>query len=335
MKKLNAALGIPVFALIFFLFSPFSLASSPSDAAQSYFEEASELNKQRRHDEAIEKLIQAVTLSVETHKYHQALHLTYIATRRGPQGIQLYKDLIRKNPNSGTLRYWLGRFYLERQSLEDAAREFREATRLSPRDEHGFISLGHVYLRLGKDQEALDAYLQSNKLSPRVAVVHVGIGNIYFKREDFSRAQKEYEEALELDPSFREARYNLGVIYEKKGQFSMAVKQWQTLVEEDPNESKARERLARLYFLAGEYLDAVREYATLSQVRQSSPEVFLALGEAQIMLASTLADPDDRRQLTAGAMEAFQRTLELDPKNAPARKYLDRLKTRKPSSGKK
>lgn len=309
----------------------FLFASPSADRAKSFFEEGIELNKQRRYDEALENFTRAATLSLDTHIYHQALYRTYIALRRGPQGTQFYKDLAAKHPTNGTVRYWLGRFYLESRSLEEAAKEFREATRLAPQDEHAFVSLGHVYLRMGKEKEALETYMQANKLSPRIAVVHAGMANIHYRRKSFDKAQKEYEEALEIDPSLTEARYNLGLIYEKKGEISKAVKQWQTMVEEDPNESRAREKLARVYFLAGEYLDAAREYATLSQVKQSSPEIFFALGESQVLLAASLSDPNDRQQLIAMAIQAFQRTVELDPKNVQARKYLDRLNSQKPA----
>lgn len=308
------------------LLLPVALRAAPSEnTALSYFQEGMDLNKQRRYDEAIEKFTRAVTLDLESHKYHQALFMTYIATRRGPQAIQFYKDLVKEYPKSAVIHYWLGRLYLESQSLNDSAHEFQEATRLAPQDEHPLISLGHVYLRLGKNGKALKAYLQANRLSPHVAVVHAGLGNIYFARKDYVKAEREYDEALKTDPSLTEARYNLSLIYEKKGDFSKAVKQWQMLLDEDPNESRARERLARIYFRGGQYGDAVREYSMLSQVKQNSPEVFLALGESQIMLASTLTDPDDRNQLKNSAVQAFQRTLELDPGNAQARKYLDRL----------
>lgn len=329
MKWIVSLRLIYIAGLLLICLPRFLFASSPADQAKSYFEKGIELNKQRRYDEALEKFTQAATLSLDTHIYHQAVYRTRIALRRGPQGIQFYKDLSAKHPTNATVHYWLGRFYLENRSLEEASREFREAARLAPQDEHAFVSLGHVYLRMEKEKEALEAYLQANKLSPKIAAVHAGMGNIYYRRKSFDKAQKEYEEALAIDPSLTEARYNLGLIYEKKGEISKAVKQWQTMVEEDPNESRAREKLARVYFLAGEYLDAAREYATLSQVKRSSPEIFLALGESQLLLAASLSDPKDRQQLIAMAIEAFQRTIELDPKNDQARKYLDRLKSKK------
>ena len=300
-----------------------SHAATSEETAKSSFEEGMGLNKQRRYDEALEKFTRAVALDLENPRYHQALFLTYIALRRGLQAVQFYKDLLKENPKSAAVHYWLGRLYLESRSMEDAVQEFREAARLAPQDEHAFISLGHVYLRLGRDKEAFNAYHRANQLVPHVAVVHAGLGHIHYRHNEDTKAQKEYEEALKLDSSLTEARYNLSLIYERQGKLSKAMKEWQTLLDEDPNESQARERLARAYYRTERYDDAVREYSTLSQVRQSSPEVFLALGEAQIMMAASLADPDDRNQLRNLAVQAFQRTLELDPGNEQARKYLE------------
>jgi tetratricopeptide (TPR) repeat protein len=299
--------------------------ASLNAAAEAAFQEGVDLNKQQQFNQAVEQLTRAVTWSPETHRYHQALVLTMIATRRGPQAIHFYNELVQRYPKSGVVHYWLGRLYLERQSFDDAAREFEAARRLAPQDEHPLISLGHVYLRQGKDEKALTAYRRANELSPRVGAVHAGLGTIYFHRKEDDKAEAEYNDALMIDPSLSEARYNLSIIYERRKEWDKAVKQWKKLLEDDPNESQARERLARYYLTAGQYADAVEEYTTLSEVRQSSPEAFLALGEAQILLAATLTDPNEQRALKEAATEAFQRTLELAPSNVQARHYLDQL----------
>jgi len=317
------------FALSFTILLPWvSMAAPAENPAQSYFEEGMDLNKLHHYDEALEKFTEAVHADLDSHRYHQALFLTYIALRRGLQGIQFYQDLLKEHPNNAVIHYWLGRLYLQSQSLEKSALEFQTAARLAPKDEHAVISLGHVYLRIGKDDEALKAYREANRLSPHVAAVHAGLGTIYYHKKDYSKAGPEYEQALKIDPSLSEARYNLSLIYEKNGDLPKAMKEWQTLLDQDPNESQARERLARAYFRLGKYKEAVSEYSTLSQVRQESPEVYFALGESEIMLAAALTDSEDQTQLRDLAIQAFQRTLELDPGNAPARKYLDRLQAK-------
>lgn len=308
------------------LFPPSLIAATAEEEAESYFELGISLNKQRQFDDAIVEFAQAVKLSINTHKYHRHLHQTYVATRRGRQGISFYKSLVRKHPKNAVIHYWLGRFYMASRQLEAAVREAKKATIFAPDDEHPYILLGHVLARLNRDEEALEAYLKADELVPDVAIVKLGIGNIYFELGEHDKAETAYKIALDKDSALLEVRYNLGLIYEARGDFGEAAAQWKMMVDTDPNESAARERLAQLYFRAGFYIDAVREYATLSLVRLDSPEVFFALGESQFLLAAELQSQEDRNKLLKMTRESFERVLELQPENQEAKKYLDRLK---------
>jgi len=311
----------------FAMVASLTAAATMEETAKQYFDQGAELNKQQHYDEAIAKLTLAVRMSIDTHKYHQALFLTYLATRRGLQGIEAYKGLVHDFPKNAAPHYWLGRFYLESRSLDDAAREFQAATTLAPADEHGWISLGHVYYRQGKDDAALRAYREADHLSPKVAVVHAGLGNLYMKKHEDAQARTEMMTALQLDPSLTETRYNLARIYERAGDTDKAMEQWQQILEDDPNESDARKRLADAYLAQKKYADAVEEFDTLSRINQESPDVFLSLGEAQILLASTVDDTTHRREVLEAATHSLQRVIELDPDNDAAQKYLKQIQS--------
>lgn len=304
--------------------------AQPDDPGAAFFQRGTELNKERRFEEAIAQFTKAVRSSPESHKYHQALFMTYVSTRRGRQGLETYKKMAIERGDSPRVHYWLGRLYLQSGALEDAAKEFRLSARLDAKDDHPWISLGHVYSRLGKDDDALRAYQEANRLSPDVAVVHAGLGAIYLRKNDDLNAWRELDKALRLDPTLSEARYSVSLLYERRGEIDRAMVEWQRLLDDDPNESNARERLARAYVGKKQYGEAVQHYLMLSQVRQASPDVFFALGESQVLLAATLDDPRDRASLVAAARESFQRVLELDPKNSDAKSYLERLKATSP-----
>jgi len=303
-----------------------ALTAKDKAEAEAYYEEGKALNKQRMFNESIMQFAQALRLNVDEHKYHRALQRTYLAIRRGPNGVRYYEAMVRTHPDNPIVRYWMGRFYLGTKALDRATDEFKKSAELAPNDEHAFISLGHIATRLGRLDEGLAAYLRANELVPDIPVVKVGLGNIHFERGQYDLAEKAYKIALKKDPTHLEARYNLGLIFEKRGEFGDAAEQWGLMIEEDPNESSAREQLAKLYFRAKRYIDAVREYATLSLVKLDDPKVFMALGESQVLLAAQLPDPLDRRLLQKKAIESFNRTLELQPKNEKARKYVERLK---------
>jgi cytochrome c-type biogenesis protein CcmH/NrfG len=73
------------------------------------------------------------------------------------------------------------------------------------------------------------------------------------------------------------------------------------------------------------YEDAAREYSMILKVRPGSPEIYMAFGESLILLASSTEDPDKLAQIKNSAIDAFQHTLDFDPGNAKARKYLETL----------
>lgn len=318
--------AIVLFFLLLFPSVLMAVSAEDNAEAEAYYEEGKALNKQRMFNEAIIQFAQSLKLNINVHKYHRSLQRTYLAIRRGPNGIRYYEGLVRAYPNNAVVHYWMGRFYLGTRALERATDEFKKSAALAPDDEHAFISLGHVAMRLGRLDEGLEAYLKADQLVANIPIVQVGIGNIYFEKGEYMLAEKAYKIALKKDPSHLEARFNLGLIFEKKGEYGDAAEQWGLMIEEDPNESSAREQLAKLYFRAKRYIDAVREYATLSLVKLDDPKVFMALGESQVLLAAQLPDPEDRKLLQKKAIESFNRTLELQPKNEKARKYMERLK---------
>ncbi len=313
-------------ALAFLLISVLPYPSWSNEQAKVHFEKGLEFNKKGEYTKSREELIKAVQLDIGTHQFHQGLFFHFIQTRSGPKGIVFYQDLKKQFPKSATVAYWLGRFFLQKKSYQDAAREFKEATRLAPRDDHAFIALGHTYWEMEKADEAFKAYNQANQLSPNVAVVHEGLGNVHYKRKDFDKAQKAYAKAIKLEPTLIVARFNLGLIYEENKEFEKAFDQWTEILKIDPNETQARERLAWIYFMGEEFSEAAREFSTILKIRPSSPNIYMGLGESLILLSSSFSDPEQVAQIRNSAIEAFQHTVDLDPDNSRAREYLSKLK---------
>ncbi|MBI3606201.1 MAG: hypothetical protein HY202_09295, partial [Nitrospirae bacterium] len=68
-----------------------------------------------------------------------------------------------------------------------------------------------------------------------------------------------------------------------------------------------------------------REFSLLAQINQNSPDVYFMLGQAEVLLAAQSTSQDERDRLKKGAIEAFRRTIDLDPDNLSAQNYLNKL----------
>jgi cytochrome c-type biogenesis protein CcmH len=82
-----------------------------------------------------------------------------------------------------------------------------------------------------------------------------------------------------------------------------------------PKDAGVWQRLGRAYFDGGRFADAVRAYRAAVQLDSARPELWSALGEAQVMVSRT--DP-----LPAEAAASFAKALALDPKDPRARYFM-------------
>lgn len=83
----------------------------------------------------------------------------------------------------------------------------------------------------------------------------------------------------------------------------------------NPRDADAWEELGFAYYAEGQFAEAARAYRQAAESRPDSPDLWAALGEARV-----LASQDD--PIPPQAIQAFERALELDPKQPRARYYL-------------
>jgi cytochrome c-type biogenesis protein CcmH len=83
----------------------------------------------------------------------------------------------------------------------------------------------------------------------------------------------------------------------------------------NPNDPAAWEELGFAYYAEGRFDEAARAYRQAAEGRPDSPDLWAALGEARV-----LASQDD--PIPPLAVQAFERALELDPKQPRARYYM-------------
>jgi adenylate cyclase len=162
-------------------------------------------------------------------------------------------------------------------------------------------------------QQALDA-------DPKYALAHAGLADTYVLLAEYSparpgdvlpQATAHARKALELDAALAEPHATLGLIdmygYDWRG----AEREFERAIELRPGYVTAHHWYAMLLSVTGRFPEA---RAQAEQALQLDPASLIVSN----MLGVVLYDARDY----AGAIEAFRRTLELDPGFAPARGYL-------------
>ncbi len=120
--------------------------------------------------------------------------------------------------DSAFARYLLAKVYAERNEIEQAAEELREAVTLQPDFAEAWSDLGETRKTLLDHAGAFQAFQQAVKADPANSVAQYRLGSEYLHRGEVSRAVTHLERAYELDPKNQSTLYNLQLALRQSGQ---------------------------------------------------------------------------------------------------------------------
>ena len=153
--------------------------------------------------------------------------------------------------------------------LEEAARYYEQATRLSPHNAALFNEWGQTLLALGRPEEALARYQQSLALDNRYAQTYLLLAEYYLRAQDKEQAAHYAAQAAEVDPASMQVHSSLGYLYSQMGRTDDAIAEYQKVLAVYPKDYITQKNLAILYSQAGQTEQAL---AAAQAARALAPE---------------------------------------------------------------
>ena len=207
------------------------------------------------------------------------------------------------------------------------------------------VYLGMAYVQVEKPDLAIDVLRQAENLVEEHSVVALFLGRALKASGFLDEAETELRRSIDLDPDESAAWDDLGNVLFLKGQFGHAVEVLNKAVELFPESAATRSLLAVCLMRLGDYTAALRHWY-LVHIQQSTSLMvvtniaFIHLMRGELRKAAPFVNqlielnPDDRRTRTLfgdlkfqsgmidDAIDAFNSSLVVDPKNLPALAYL-------------
>lgn len=237
--------------------------------------------------------------------------------------------------------------------LERALDALREVVRAAPRSAEAWAAVGDLHAMMGTVSEAERAFGWAVALEPDEATWHVRLGMLLTRRYGGKRdreARDELRTALSLRPSWPELHFYLAGIHQRLRDFDAALSNYQGYLSAQPSGSlavKARAAVADLSRRAPEpmvkepsastpadvpasaltHYRVARVYRDQNQLERAKEELAQALSlapdwTAAINLRAALALSDGDED---GAVVAWERSLEVDPKQGRVRMAMGTL----------
>lgn len=160
---------------------------------------------------------------------------------QGPE--TLWRDTLKKNPNSWLAHCDLGVILAARGDRAEAETHYLEALRLNPSDGDAHYNFANLLVATGRKEEALDHYRQALSFSPNDAEIHNNFAVALFSSRRVDEAIEQFSQAIHLRPQHLSAHYNLAIAFEARKQFTEAAREYSEVLKLDRNFAPAQARL--------------------------------------------------------------------------------------------
>lgn len=210
---------------------------------------------------AVPSLLQARQLGLDTTELNQVLAQCYIQMRQTEQAESELERMLRADPNSASVHFFLGEaedaaghsdravaefrqaivrnpnlpdvhfalgyVFWKDKNLAGAEPEFRNELALAPEHNESRIYLADVLLKTDRKADAAPLLTQANTNSPSGWLLALDRGISYAEAGNTTKAINQLEQAIKLAPNRGEPHYRLGKLYRSVGQEAKAAEQLQ------------------------------------------------------------------------------------------------------------
>ena len=156
----------------------------------------------------------------------------------------LYKKILKINPNHFGSIFYLGVLSLEANNLDKAKQLFQKAIQMQPNYAPAHNNLGIVTRELGEPEKAVSSYQAAIKIQPNYVPAHHNLGAIFQKMREHQKAINCFQKVIQIKFNYGPTHYNLGMVYIELGEFEKAINSYQMAVKYEP------ENLAHFYYLS-------------------------------------------------------------------------------------
>jgi Flp pilus assembly protein TadD len=171
-----------------------------------------------------------------------------------------------KTPNLSFYNYGVG--LLTQGDLPRAARAFRRAVELSPKDVQPRIGLGRVYLVEGDLLAARAQFLDALRIAPGSPQAQAFLGTMLRKMGQYDKALKVLQPVAERFPRDKLLHFDIGMCFFLSGRYEEASRAFVRMLDIDPDDLSAHYNLMLCYQRLRRASDARREEAIYRYLKE-------------------------------------------------------------------
>jgi lipopolysaccharide biosynthesis regulator YciM len=219
---------------------------------------ARDYRKAQRLDRAAASYEQVLEIKARDEKAMNELLEVYEELGEYGKAYLIRRDLskIRRVDDTHALalyKAYVGKSYLDRNNLEEAEVNLKDALKIDSECAAAYLHLGDVYYAKGAIDDAISSWRRIVTLFPGIAYVTFRrLEKAFYEKGRFEKIVDLYSDVLERNPSDVTTMMTLANIHRKKGNLDEALRLCRAALDADPGSRRVKQALARLYYEKGE-----------------------------------------------------------------------------------
>src|SRR5215471_13574863 len=158
---------------------------------------------------------------------------------RTDQAIALLQSVLKRDPRSAEAHNWLGVAYLQKNSLSDARREFRQAIQLKPGFVRAYNNLGSTLAQAGDIAQGIQVLQDGLKYAPGDLQLRLNLGMALRSKGDADGALEQFRSLLRDRAESPELQYQFGQTLRQKGDLDGAIQAFEKSLDLNPEYQEA------------------------------------------------------------------------------------------------
>lgn len=268
---------------------------------------------QKQYDQAIEAFDQVLALDPEN-EYARNLKVKVLTKiNRSREALEFLQKLKEAFVNDLGVASELGWFYIQRNELMSAQKEFQFILEKDSNNTTGTTGLGAVYFNQGDYEAAEDNFRQVMDAEPNEPVFHTNLAWALVRQDkegEFAEAEKHCRRALQLDPNYAQAFGCLGVLAFKRGNLRESEDYLRTSIEVNPEEGNYSD-LGALYIQMERYEEAEEKLKKAIEINKDDVQAHVELGNFYL-----------KTYKPKKAVREFRQAMAIDPYNEAPRRAI-------------
>jgi len=205
----------------------------------------------------------------------------------------MFKDILKKNPEYAEANYQYGRYIMQRGDFKKSQEYLEKAVKVEPYNSRYLARLGMAEFYLKHDSNAESFYKKALKINPYDYNTWFNLGELYLSeanesgyileiRNKMKNALEAYLKTIELDSLHANAHYRIGVILNANGGYKEAIRHLTTALEKMPENTSIMMQIGSAYMQLGDtakYIDYLNNVLQLDPFNKVAASEFKRLSK--------------------------------------------------------